>query len=38
MKNQYDVGVDNNNYSPLSYKELKDCLRVHNLGKESNKR
>lgn len=24
MKNQYDVGVDNNNYTPISFTQLKD--------------
>lgn len=36
-KNQYDVGVDNNNFTPISFKELKNLIRVHNISKEGNK-
>lgn len=29
--NRYDVGVDNNNFKPVSYKEVKDIIRKQNL-------
>jgi calcineurin-like phosphoesterase family protein len=30
LKNQYDVGVDNNNFYPVSLDELKDIIRKNN--------
>ena len=29
--NQYDVGVDNNNYTPISYEELKTIITIQNI-------